>query len=954
MGGDRVTDCGGEAVHGAGQLGAHGMKRRGITYGLLGLCWLAAAIGVRAQSGDAPDVLYVKGLTAFGQGDYAAAVRHLAEIVEFFGNEPGLEKAMEKVYYALGCAHYNAGQYEEAVETFETYARRYPGARFRDEALFRIGTAFQTREEYDKAIDGYRHLLSEAPESDFSEDAFFQIGICYMTRGESKKALRSFDEFRGNFPRSPLADLAAMFQARLLFEADELDRAIDLIATLHREANSLDSVAYINFLGMEIGDRAFANTEYELALRAYRHIRTRESILQMQRTWIQTLEERLAALNQAGGSGLAKLTRAFRERRRLEGSLHRARTLLDKLMETPSYDAGLWHRIGRCFFAVDRNWEARVAFRRVVDEADDGGIRETAHFDLILVLHRMRRFEDLIARADGYLEDFGEDPALIERGRVPTVAFMRAESYINMEQFEAAEPEMKALLTDYPDHPRRPRIEFYVALCAAMLERFEEGVERFDDWLASYPDHVLKSEVSYWKPIALFYDGHYARALPLFDDYAAAYPMSVYTPEAAFRAALCEYSLENFPSAARRLGEVLARYPDHPFRWEAMITRGDSLAALGRLEEAEAAYQAVGDAAGPYYFLALTQLAKVFRARDTIPAYTRMAKAFGTYIRHRPTSGNIIEAAHQAGWALRQIGRPEQARTLYWNIVTRYGNNRKWEGFAALLDDLARLYPEGGDASFPADLRRELGEAREKGRTTLAARLMMARAAGEDRTERLLVVHDILDRCGSDELGAGVLAFIGRTLAAAGYADRARTYYEQIVRDFPESARLPEAHANLAGMALEAGDPAAALRHAEETLAGTLDPQLFIRATFLKASCLRERGQYAEAIELYKQVLANRAAPTALKPEALLGIARSHEGRGEVRRAIPFYQRIYVLYRAYPEAVAAAYWASGRAFERLKDRAAAVRTYRELLEAENLAGLPEARKARERLAELGA
>ena len=99
-------------------------------------------------------------------------------------------------------------------------------------------------------------------------------------------------------------------------------------------------------------------------------------------------------------------------------------------------------------------------------------------------------------------------------------------------------------------------------------------------------------------------------------------------------------------------------------------------------------------------------------------------------------------------------------------------------------------------------------------------------------------------------------------------------------------------------------------------------------------------------------VIANRAAPRHLKPKSMLGIAACFEAEGDFRKAIPYYQRIYVLYGAYTDQVAEAYLRSGLAFEKLQDPGAAARTYREMLENETIASTQEADKARVRLSKL--
>lgn len=904
-----------------------------------------------AETGEAPDVLYKKGLTVFQSGDYSTAIAYFAEILDRFGNEPQLQKAVETVLYALGCSYYNTGQFAEAIETFTSYAEKYPEATFLDEALFRIGTAHQNLEEFDKANSAFKRMRETSPNSDFSEDALFQRAVCFMEVDKKDDAQKVFHAFREMYPRSPLAGQAAMYEARLLFENGKLEEALTLVTALHSQAMSLDFVAYINFLGMEIGDEAFNNTDYELALKAYRQIRTRQAILRMQRNWVESLNERLANIESSRSQDPQKIARQFRDRRRIREQLYRATALLDQLENTPSYDAGLWHRIGRCFFAIDRYWEARVAYRRVVDEAQDKTIREQAHFDLILVLNRMRRFDDLVKQADLYLETYGDDPALLENGRVATVAFIRAECYVNQERFEEAEPEMTKLLEDFPDHKQRARIEFYIALSVTMQERFKEGVVRFDDWLEAYPNHMLNADVQYWKPIAYFYGGYYDKALPLFDAYAAAYPMSVYTPEAKFRAALCDYSLENFEQAAQRLTRVLQEHPGQPFQWEALIAKGDALAAMGRLEEAVQSYRSVGDASGPYYYMALKQLAKVYRALDTEASYRDMAQAFAEFIKDRPESGNIVEAAFEAGWALRQIGRTEQARKLYWNILARYGNNRTWEGFTTLLNDLKSLYTDDDPVSFEDERTRQLAEADRKGRFTLAARLRMAGADRQDPADCLRVANSIHEGYAAEQLGPELAAFIGQAMLYANLPEAAQPFFEQILRDTPESSLKPEAHLQLSKIYIAQDKPEDALSHALLAVEYAWNIPTLIEGTFMIGKSRQQLGDDGTAIDSFTTVLANRAAPPELKAEALLRTGDCYAALGKPDKAVPYYQRVYVLYRAFTDTVAQAYWKSGKAFEKLNDRNAAIRTYQELMNAEDLSHTPQAKQAQTRLKE---
>ena len=535
---------------------------------------------------------------------------------------------------------------------------------------------------------------------------------------------------------------------------------------------------------------------------------------------------------------------------------------------------------------------------------------------------------------------------------VPTVAFLRAETFVNTEQFEDAEIEMRKLLKRFPEHPQKPRIEFYLALSVAMQERFVEAVELFQAWLAAHPDHVLAPDVQYWMPICLYYDGKYQEALPYFDAYAQKNPMSIYAPEATYRAACCRYALEDYERTAADTAAWLQQNPDHYFRREAAIMRGDALAVLGRLDEAKAAYHlAMVPAAGPFYYMALTQIARVYKALAEEQDYRAMSADYVQFIKDMPNDGNIIDAAYNAGWALKQIKRPDQARDLYWRMIELYGNTPDWEGFDLMLTDLSGMYPRGTD-EYAQELRTRYEKALANQRLTLAARLAWAEAQilPADQQARALAVF--AGRFKSEYLGAETLVWLGRAWIENGMPANGIPNLELLLEKYPDSRHVPQAQTLLAQQALASKEYDTALLCAQAVLDNAAEIDFFIEATFCRAEALRGLKRYGEAIEDYNAILANRAAPRRLKPEALLGIAGCYADQKEYSQAIAYYQRIYVLYGAYKAAVVQAYIRSGDCFEQLGDKPAALNTYQEFLASDFAPGTAAAAYARQRIAAL--
>ncbi len=906
----------------------------------------------QAPADDSPDALYASGLANFNAGRFAEAAAAFQQLTSVFGNEPSMQSAMEGVFYALGSAYFNLGNYGEALTAYDEYLKRFPKAELRDEVLFRMASANFIQEDYDGALVTFKRVMDEFPNSAFAEDAAFQSALILRIQEKTADLMAALENFIAAYPNSELIPQARLYLARGYFDGGKLMEALEQIEQLPLTGNSLDHLVYANFLAIEIGDAAFDETNYDLALRAYRRVRTRAALTRIQTRLLAEREAALADLQKQRMDPKQAAAR-FRAERRLQSAIGLAKDAVKRLEDIPDYDGGLFHRIGRCFFSVDRFWEAIVAFSRVQKEATDPSIKEAGHYDLILSLNRLRRFEDLVEEADRYLAVYGKNQTYIERGRVPSVAFMRAESYINREMFEESEVAMGELLRDYPDHPQRPRIMFYQGLSQAMLERFDDAIATFEAWMKAYPDNSMQSEVLYWLPIARFFNGDYETALPEFQSYASNFPESVYAPEAEYRVALCNYAMENFGPAADELLVWVSRHKDHSFYGEALVTAGDALAAEGRLEEAQAAYLRVPATAEPFQFMALKQAVKVFRALDTKDAYLAMKAAFERYLREHPDSPNSVEAAYQAGWALRQIGQIEDARRLYLSVIERYGNNRAWDGLSPMLDDLRKLYPGDPEALNEA-LEKLVRNARAGNQYTLLARLSVAQLRWSKKDQE--AISDGADRIASsfpmETLDAETLAFLGSALTQRGEVLRGLSYFDRLLADFPRSRYLDVAYARQAEAKLSEGDFVAAKELADKAAARAYEPALLMEAVFIRAEAERNLGKFDAATEDYNTALSSRVTPRPLKPRALLGLAACQEAQGDFRKAIPFYQRIYVLYAAYTDAVVQAYLKSGEAFEKIKDKESAINTYNEMLQLESLSGRPELDEARVRLAKL--
>jgi tetratricopeptide (TPR) repeat protein len=181
---------------------------------------------------------------------------------------------------------------------------------------------------------------------------------------------------------------------------------------------------------------------------------------------------------------------------------------------------------------------------------------------------------------------------------------------------------------------------------------------------------------------------------------------------------------------------------------------------------------------------------------------------------------------------------------------------------------------------------------------------------------------------------------------------RAADLYRNLLKWHPRSAEKDKALAALAKMALDEGDTTTALDYYARLERDAPWSPLMGEVLMTRARLEMEAGRTDEAAAAYTRLLSAESVSGKLKAQALLALGELEMARNQPAKAVPYYQRIYILYGKWRDAVAKAYLRSGEAFEQLNDMEAARKTYEELAGSEDLASLPEAELAKEKLRKL--
>jgi tetratricopeptide (TPR) repeat protein len=312
-----------------------------------------------------------------------------------------------------------------------------------------------------------------------------------------------------------------------------------------------------------------------------------------------------------------------------------------------------------------------------------------------------------------------------------------------------------------------------------------------------------------------------------------------------------------------------------------------------------------------------------------------------------------------AGTALQQEARPEEAFPIYEDALARFGDDPRARAVYEILSAYADLFKRSGaaDISFETWLQETGEQSLADGQLTWFARLTEHTAQRQRRRiddatadATLLSIHRLVPIEAQDP---GTLARVGIVLVERGY-ESADDYFEQLLNEYSKRFERAAAYYGKAKLAVRNQRLDEARRWLIRFLEETPTHPLAADARLLAADVLTRQGVYTAAREALNEILQIKEMRGRPHARALVGLARLEMEEDNARRAIPYWQRIYTLYRAYPELVVEAYWESARLFEQIDDPIAARNTLAELLRDPRLKAYPQYARAEAELPRLEA
>ncbi len=110
--------------------------------------------------------------------------------------------------YEMAWSDYTSGQYDLAIQGFESYIRAFPKSDQAADAQVKIGTAYMMGNQYDKAVASYDVAIRSYPNAKALPEAHYQKGIALRHLGQLDRAREAFELVSKTYPDSDAGRLA--------------------------------------------------------------------------------------------------------------------------------------------------------------------------------------------------------------------------------------------------------------------------------------------------------------------------------------------------------------------------------------------------------------------------------------------------------------------------------------------------------------------------------------------------------------------------------------------------------------------------------------------------------------------------------------------------------------------------------------------------------------------------
>ncbi len=573
--------------------------------------------------------------------EYALAAE---EFEELLADSPQMEQAAEATF-RVGDCHWKLKQLVQAQAAFERVLEKHGKSEQAPQALYRLGqlhtdpaasaaayarlakewpdhalagaarywageSSFKA-EQFDAASEQLAGYLADSPSGKYAPHATYALAWCHLRQERYPQAHHYFTAFGRQYPKHELANECGLRAADVLHKQGKHAAALEAYRPLTVAKNPLQSEALLAqaWVLADMARPADAAAAFVAAAAA------QSSPAVAATCWFN------------GGNAYIQAKRFGEAQAAFRQLLAPAFSKHDLSPEARYWEAYAALKQGKHKEAI----ASFKAMRTQLAAAPKGPLAKH-HPDILLSLGEACSAAGDHASAAAVYADLAA--AFRTHATAPDAAYAAVLEFDAAQQQDKAIAAAETMIATFPDHTLTPLARFALAEFAFRGGDYARSLKTLEQLSATNLTAELQDDYTYKRAWSAFHCENYPQALALFQTLAGGTPPSEMNAEAAFMAgracealdrasdaidlytrcarahassafaakshlAVAQLALDakSYEQALAALGQLKAAAPADIVRI-AGLYKGEALLALNRLDEAEAAYRSVKDAAG--------------------------------------------------------------------------------------------------------------------------------------------------------------------------------------------------------------------------------------------------------------------------------------------------------------------------------------------------------------------
>ena len=890
---------------------------------------------------------------ALQRGDYQDAIPALQEVISRTSTltDNQAKQTAQACRYELARVYYQMGDFAAGMPLLDEYLNNEPRP-MEKTAIRMLAQGFFDSRDWDKIVELASRLLTY---EDLNREDLFNVnllvGQAYFHQGEWAKCAEPLVYAEANTDDDRIKGICQIMVSRAYVESGQWNKLYSWILRVYRTDRKYDIT--LNLALMKAGKARYEDGDFLNSLYLYRMVLPREKMLAF-------ASKRIEALKQEITIGLAPVK--LKER---QSEIEEIQNSIKILKEMPPYEDEVIFRTGQIYADVKRYWEGYVLFDKLYRVDRNSQIGEAALLQSVVVLYEVMEYDRAEARILEYLNEKPEGiyaRTLLSMMMRDNLIRKNYEKVIGLRKYVEGLP----LSEDQSDRMTQADLHYMLAFGYLQAVEYKNGEEQFGVILDQYEQSAQAPASLYYRGMSRMLQADYANALSDFIAYQERHENGDFYSDALFRQGVCQFGLEQISESEQTFTQFIETYPSNSMISEAYSLRGDIEASKvassvdpDTLDRAQSDYRKAIDAATttlqadyPAF-----QAAKVFKLEYK---WQGIIELMNYYMNCREGEANIAEAVFWIGQAQIEMGLlQEEAIPAYIKAIMRFGNDPQMLGVDKIINELVKISRQylspGEQEGLAIQLKLKLTSVDER-QPVLRLRLQVLQALLEGDDVATALAEKLLKTVEDLSITSpGSLTLMCDAAIDLGDVDQMNRLSDYFIAHFEDSEELWYAyHAKTAALMADKkdGEVLACIDEAQ----GLFGVEPFMGwAQLMKADTLYGMGRFEEAEQAYYMILGVSQWRGPIFAEATYGMGKCRMARGDLEGAHTFFQRTYLLFKAYDNGTWAAkgYLAAADTLIKLNRNQDAIKTLKDMLANEYTNNNPLAEQVREQLKKIG-